>query len=339
VMTWVDPFPTYFRVESQLKAGNGGLRVTASMLTDETGDTWQRMLLTGRVRSGRAERVLVPVEDPALFAGHGLAESLRRVGVVVENEPVHGVAPAASKLLHSHLSKPIALLVEDTNKESSNVFAETLLKVLGAEVAGAPGTREKGLEVLKGWLEHVSPGGCTCHLEDGSGLSPDARLTSNMLADVLMLMTRESFASPEFLVSLPVGGVDGTLRRRFKDSATRRQIRAKTGRINKVAALSGLANIGASHEAVFSILLNDYHCSTWKAEDAVDRLVEALVADAPPVAEPKVHVEMSEDLESIEDPAAGETEDTTTPAGEDPADTSADKGSDDGTRDEPSGGR
>ena len=337
ISTWVDPFPTFFRVESQLKAGPGALRVRATIVPDETGDTWQAMLLTGRVRAGRAQRVLVPVEDPALFAGHGMAESLQRVGVVVENEPVRGIAPPKAALLHRHVSRPLALLVEDMNKESSNVHAETLLKVLGAEIGGVPGTREKGLEVLKAWLEHVSPAGCACHLEDGSGLSPLARLTSHMVSDVLLLMTRGSFASPEFLVSLPVGGVDGTLRRRFKESSARRQVRAKTGRINNVAALSGLAHIGANREAVFSILLNDYRCPSWKAEDAIDRLVEAMVADAPPIAEPKVRIEMIPDeLETQQDdadapPVEGDSTAST-------ADSAPGEGENDGTRDEPTGG-
>ena len=306
----------------------------ATTVPDETGDTWQAMLLTGRIRAGKAQRVLVPVEDPALFAGHGMAESLRRVGIVVENEPVRGTLPAKTKVLHAHRSRSIALLVEDMNKESSNVYAETLLKVLGAEIAGMPGTREKGLEVLKAWLERVSPAGCACHLEDGSGLSPVGRLTSRMLTDVMLLMTKGSFAAPEFLVSLPVAGVDGTLRRRFKQSSSRRLVRAKTGRINNVVALSGLARVADSRDAVFSILLNDYHCPSWKAEDAVDRLVEAMVADAPPVAEPTVRVDISPDeleasgeVESIggddSAPGSGEEADITPTPGDDPDSTPA----------------
>lgn len=291
IVTWADPFPSFFRIDSQLKVGPGSWRIQSQLAIDDAGDTTQVLAISGRVRAGKAQRVLVPVEDPPLYCAHGLAESLRRVGVVVDGEPVRGQAPAKAALLHSHLSRPLSVLVEDMNKDSSNVYAETFLKLLGAEIAGAPGTREKGLEVLKAWLEHVSPGGCACRLEDGSGLSPLGRLTSRMVADVLLLMTGDSFAAPEFLVTLPIGGVDGTLRKRFSASAARRLVRAKTGRINQVTALSGVARIGAGRDAVFSILVNDYRCPAWKAEDAVDRVVEALVGEAPRVAEPRVRVE------------------------------------------------
>jgi D-alanyl-D-alanine carboxypeptidase/D-alanyl-D-alanine-endopeptidase (penicillin-binding protein 4) len=185
--------------------------------------------------------------------------------------------------------------------------------VLGAEIAGVPGTREKGLGVLKGWLEHVTPGGCPCTLMDGSGLAPTDRLTSRMLSDVLMLMNGSSYAAPEFIVSLPVSGVDGTLRRRFRGTAASRLVRAKTGRINDVAALSGIANVEPGRKAVFSILLNDYHCASWKAEGAIDRMVQAIVADAPPMAQPRIQVE-----EDDEAPPAGaddqpETEENVAP--------------------------
>ena len=94
------------------------------------------------------------VEDPPLFAAHGFEESLGRVGIRVAEPPRKGIAPAESVLLHSQHSKPLALLLHDMNKQSSNVFAETLLQVLGAELAGLPGTREKGLAVMEAFLDH-----------------------------------------------------------------------------------------------------------------------------------------------------------------------------------------
>src|SRR6185295_6100365 len=106
-------------------------------------------------------------------------------------------------------------------------------------------------------------------LEDGSGLSPLDRLTTNVLTDILLSVAADPSTFPEFLVTLPVGGVDGTLRRRLSTSTVQRLVRAKTGRINGATALSGLALVAPGRQAVFSILVNDYHCPAWKVQEAI----------------------------------------------------------------------
>lgn len=321
--TWVDPFPTFFDVQSSVRTGSGGVGARGTLATAPDGQVAQRLSVTGRVRNGQTVRILVPVEDPALHCGHGVVESLRRVGIEVAGGVSRGAAPPTSALLHEQPSRPMAELVRDMNKPSSNVFAETLLKLLGAEMYGAPGTREKGVEVLRAWLELASPGGCTCHLADGSGLSPDNRLTSRLLTDLLLGATSQSASFPEYLTSLPVSGADGTLRRRFRQGHAKRLVRAKTGRIAQVATLSGFAEIGERRRAVFSLLVNDYHCPTWKTEAAVDAVVEALVADAPAAPDARKRLDLPplpEEAEPTEE-APGETASTSTDTTEDSGET------------------
>lgn len=314
--TWLDPFPDFFDLASTARTGTGGISARGSLIARADGSTAQRITVAGRVRARQSARVLVPIEDPAIFCGHGVKESLQRVGIIVEGDVTRGVLPAGTVLLHEHASKPMAELVKDMNKPSSNMFAETLLKVLGAELHGQPGTREKGAEVLRAWLEIMSPGGCTCHLADGSGLSPDNRLTTRSLTDLLLAQSIAGSSFPEYLVSLPVSGADGTLRRRFKSSHAARLVRAKTGRISRVAALSGFAEIGQGRQAVFSIMVNEYNCPSWKAEAALDRVVEALVADAQPAQDVRRRLNLrplaeepgETDDESESLPEEGETE-------------------------------
>jgi hypothetical protein len=71
-------------------------------------------------------------------------------------------------------------------------------------------------------------------------------------------------------------------------------VRAKTGRLAGVVALSGHAPVEAGRGAVFSILVNDYHCPTWKVQDAVDALVGDLVADVPRPSEPGQRVALDD---------------------------------------------
>lgn len=284
---WVDPFPAFFEVSNTLRSGRGPMSVGSRLLdSTETGKV-QRLDVSGRVRPGRSERVLRAVESPALFAAHGLQDSLRRVGIDVATPPRKGLTPPEAVLLHAHSSKPLGLLIHDMNKQSSNVFAETLLKVLGAELLGPPGSRENGLAVIEGFLGERSRNLEGLALEDGSGLSPDNRISADAITDLILAMSEDALVWPEFLVTLPVSGVDGTLRRRLKDGPTQRLVRAKTGRLGHVVALSGLAPIGEGRTAVFSVLVNDYPCPTWKVQDAVDALVGALTAQAPAAERPR----------------------------------------------------
>jgi len=165
------------------------------------------------------------------------------------------------------------------------------------------------------WLETVSPDAARAVLVDGSGLSRENQVTPELLTDVLLAMEGDPVAGPEFLVSLPVGNVDGTLRRRLGPTEGRRLVRAKTGRLADVVALSGYAPVEPGRPAVFSLLVNDYHCPTWKVQDAVDALVGDLVADVPRAPEPAARVAL-DDLKkarttagSATPPATGEKPD------------------------------
>lgn len=290
---WVDPFPSFFEVEGTVRTGRGAwsIRTEAQPVDVEPGGG-QRFRVSGFVPAGRTARQLRAVESPALFCAHGLVESLQRVGVEVGGPVRLGAAPPVSALLHAHASKPLSLLVYDMNKVSSNVFAESLLRVLGAELLEPPGTREKGLAVLRAWLDGASPRASACRLEDGSGLSPEGRLTTNVLTDVLLGVSRDPFTYPEFLVSLPIGGVDGTLSRRLDTRGAQRLVRAKTGRLANAVALSGIARVADARDAVFSVVVNDYHCPTWKVQDQVDALVTALVAEATPAPLPRARLDL-----------------------------------------------
>jgi D-alanyl-D-alanine carboxypeptidase/D-alanyl-D-alanine-endopeptidase (penicillin-binding protein 4) len=82
---------------------------------------------------------------------------------------------------------------------------------------------------------------------------------------------------PEFLSSLPVAGIDGTLQRRFRQEDLMRKVRAKTGKIAGVATLSGYAVNEADETFAFAILINDYRCGTDTIKRLMDRVCSSLV--------------------------------------------------------------
>jgi D-alanyl-D-alanine carboxypeptidase/D-alanyl-D-alanine-endopeptidase (penicillin-binding protein 4) len=114
-------------------------------------------------------------------------------------------------------------------------------------------------------------------MHNGSGLFHGATLTTHALAKLLRAAWSDPAIGPDYVAQLAIGGVDGTLRGRFRTWADTRAIRAKTGTLNAVASLSGfvLAPDGGS-PVVFSILVNDVSGHIGPARADMDRVVDAL---------------------------------------------------------------
>ena len=155
-----------------------------------------------------------------------------------------GRVPGNARMLVWHDSEPLGDTIRLINKQSNNVMARSLLLTLGAEHRGPGATpstgaasalellREQGINV-NGWV-----------LENGSGLSRIGRLTANGLAGMLDAAWRSALM-PEFMSSLAISGVDGTVRRRLRNDHTRGVAHLKTGTLRDARALAGYV-LGAS---------------------------------------------------------------------------------------------
>jgi D-alanyl-D-alanine carboxypeptidase/D-alanyl-D-alanine-endopeptidase (penicillin-binding protein 4) len=140
------------------------------------------------------------------------------------------------------------------------MIAEQILKTIGAEMAGLPGSTEKGLEFVQKFLVElgVSPG--EFNLADGSGLSRQNRITPRAMVTLLEGVRDDFRIWPEYIASLAVVGVDGTIRKRLRRSPSARRIRAKTGLLAGVRSLSGYATASNGETLAFSILSNGRRC-------------------------------------------------------------------------------
>lgn len=155
-----------------------------------------------------------------------------------------GAVPSNARLLAWHDSESLSDTIRLVNKQSNNVMARMLLLSLGAELRSAGATpalgaaaaldllRSQGVDV-QGWV-----------LENGSGLSRQERLTANGLASMLEAAWRSPLM-PEFMSSLAISGVDGTMRRRLRSDETRGVAHLKTGTLRDARALAGYV-LGAS---------------------------------------------------------------------------------------------
>lgn len=216
------------------------------------------------------------IADPARFAAIAMKEALERQGIQVYGGARVGTAPANARTVAAHQSAPLADIVRTMNKESDNLIAETLLFHLGVRGHGAPGTREKGLRILGGFLERAGWPATGYRLEDGSGLSRYDAVTPAQLTALLRAMPAESLAYPAYLISLPVGGVDGTLANRLGAPELRGRMRAKTGTMSGVSGLAGYMTTESGRTLAIAIMVNGFVGPAAKARELQDALVKAI---------------------------------------------------------------
>ena len=272
----VSPFPDFLKWSGQVMTTARGTAVRVHKTRPGGG---YHLAVSGRIAEGdEPDTTVRSVDEPTRFFLHGLRTTLGQVGVTVGGDLRRGPVPDGSHLLYTHQSRPLSQIVFGMNKHSSNFIAESLVKTLGAEVAGAPGNWEKGLGVLQAYLAGLGIETTGIRFSDGSGLSHHSRLTAAALTTALLEVTGDFDLFPEFLASLPIGGVDGTLEERMLDPAIARRVRAKTGRIRGVVALSGYLAADSGERYAFAILVNGIRPAHEKSvQDWIDDLCRLMV--------------------------------------------------------------
>jgi D-alanyl-D-alanine carboxypeptidase/D-alanyl-D-alanine-endopeptidase (penicillin-binding protein 4) len=177
-----------------------------------------------------------------------------------------------------HESAPLSQLLAELGKNSDNFYAEMVFKALGAELAGAPAKSQDGAKAVLGWLAELGLSAADTRIENGSGLFDANRVSAKTMTSVLEHVYRNPAVYPEFLAQLAIGGVDGTLRNRFRRLTPKRSIRAKTGTLSAAIGLSGyvLSPKGKAPLA-FSFLINQIEGRAWEARQKIDLVVEAIV--------------------------------------------------------------
>ena len=214
------------------------------------------VVITGKVgEKSDAKRTALTVEDPARFAAFRFAEALRAAGVTVPENVVleSGKVPEGVTALTVTVSKPLSQLAADFMKPSDNLFGECFLKTLGA-IKGKTGSTSEGAKVVREWLKSRSIPLMGFYQADGSGLSRMNLVTAQLLMGIL----RDRAGDANFRAAMPIGGVDGTLKNRFKNTAAQNNVRAKTGTLTGASSLSGYVTSKAGERLVFSILMNHY---------------------------------------------------------------------------------
>lgn len=291
---YVDPPVDYLRLRNRVRTvprdAKAGLRVDRLAGSRAEGlPPHEIVQVDGATRQGD-DVDLVPrsVQDPALYAGSLLAMQLEANGIFLDG----GLARAQGKghrgvLLLEHSGRPLSEIVELCMKYSNNSIAETLVKNLAAHGGADPdadldrpsrrGTWIDGVRAMRRALGEAGVRLDGARLVDGSGLSIANRVSPAMLVEALRAGHRRFGLGAEFLASMPIAGLDGTLEKRLAESAGR--LRAKTGLLGdaRVASLSGFAERQDGRLLAFSILVNGHAGGSGGAMDAVDALAATLL--------------------------------------------------------------
>jgi D-alanyl-D-alanine carboxypeptidase/D-alanyl-D-alanine-endopeptidase (penicillin-binding protein 4) len=210
----------------------------------------------------------VAISRPAMMFATMLRTSLERRGVVFTGRTrtidaqarADGSPLQVSALVEiaTRQSPPLSVIAAQTMKPSQNLYTELLLRALGKAAGTDPrqSSEEAGIKAVKDFLRAAGADDSKLIMRDGSGLSRGNLVTAETTLRLLVHMNRHRYGMA-FRDSLPVAGVDGTLRNRMKGTPAMNNVRAKTGTLSSATSLSGYLFSASGERLVFSLMINN----------------------------------------------------------------------------------
>lgn len=276
----VDPPTQYVKVENQVGVGSTHSLFLSRVLGGN------RIILKGTINGTNRAPFRVTIHEPTMYVGTVFAETLRRKGIEVTGEvkrdrtirssTENATMPAGWTPVAINFT-PLERVLARTNKDSVNLYAESLGKRVAAKMLGAPGSWESMSKALANFAAKSGAKEGTYTFDDGCGLSKQNFVSPSAFCSTLAYMfhgkNREAY-----LNTLSVGGVDGTLSRRFREGLAGR-VFAKSGYVTGVSTLSGYVRTEAGEWFAFSVLTNNISSAS-EAKNLQDAIVRAIDANA-----------------------------------------------------------
>jgi D-alanyl-D-alanine carboxypeptidase/D-alanyl-D-alanine-endopeptidase (penicillin-binding protein 4) len=211
-------------------------------------------LLADRLHAAGLDSVATPANTPTDAVPGGAVAPAQRTGIVVRlAEPSEVFNPSKQLAV---VRTPLQRVLERCNVDSHNLYAEALLKRIGREVTGQPGSWSNGTAVVRMQVnEKLGTDSGSLLMVDGSGMSAENTVSPMLMARWLVALNQNERVRDMFVESLPKPG-EGTLRRRFQDRLPG-EVRAKSGFINNVRAFSGYVTSVGGRRVAYSIIINN----------------------------------------------------------------------------------
>jgi D-alanyl-D-alanine carboxypeptidase/D-alanyl-D-alanine-endopeptidase (penicillin-binding protein 4) len=218
----------------------------------------------------------VNIFNPAMYFTALFYEDLIKNGIKVDGVQGTKTTPEFATLLTNYYHSLDSVIV-NTNKPSYNLGAEMLLYALAVQDSGKPATAKNGIAAINNLITLVGLNPDNYSLADGSGVSRYNLVSSELLLSVLKyLYENKPQLYKIFYYSLPIAGIDGTLKKRMLDTPAQNNVHAKTGTLSGVSALSGYVTSKNNHNLVFSILIQNYVGKSTTAKNYEDKICEML---------------------------------------------------------------
>lgn len=273
----VNPPTQYLAINNQCRTGHEN----AVVLSRDPGTN--NVLLHGETPPRGVALVSETVHDPSLFAATVFAETLQNAGIkmtgTVRRDRTIRQRHDAGSLKWTELAiheTPLTIALARANKDSMNIYAESLCKRLGYATTHQSGSWANGTAAVGAFLRKAGASPDQFHLDDGSGLSK----LNNISPETICRLLTYDFLSPNrqtLMSSLAVAGIDGTLDDRFRGSDIRGRLFGKSGFVEGVSSLSGYLDARDGQWYAFSILMNGIpHLSNSEVKLLQERIVKAV---------------------------------------------------------------
>ena len=271
VTVLAEPLPEPLQIANQLSLVGGACGDWKEALTATYTPAPPRLSLAGGYPLACGEKNLsLGVMDHAQYVDGLFRPLWREMGGRIVGVLRSDTLPADARLFATIESPPLAEQIRDINKFSNNVMARQLFLALGA-AAGKTATAAAAEAALRDWLTRrgLELGGLV--IDNGSGLSRRARISADGLARVLALAWHSALM-PEFVASLPLSAVDGTMRKRLTHDGVAGQAHIKTGSLDGVKSIAGYVRDRAGRWQIVVCVVN--HAAAAAAGPAQDALLQ-----------------------------------------------------------------
>lgn len=242
----------------------------------------------GIVPSNREQYVLRgDIPDPALFLSRYLTAELERAGISVASPPsCYRIEHEAGRWkeggkreIVTTYSPSLAEIVRVVNEVSHNLFADALIKTIGLSYEPRPdeviSSFNRGIQVLRSHWKAKGMDVSSLWMYDGSGLAASGKVSAAFVTDLLCYMATTSEASPVFNASLPLVGVEGSVRNFLKETHLQGKARIKSGSMSRVKGYAGYVTWQGKRYAV-ALFANNYACDGRPMTHALEKLLKSL---------------------------------------------------------------
>ncbi|MBT2373408.1 D-alanyl-D-alanine carboxypeptidase/D-alanyl-D-alanine endopeptidase [Pseudomonas fluorescens] len=273
VLISVEPPIASIHIDNQVKVVNskqctGDVRYNPVTAADGS----VTVTVNGQLGDGCSSQTYLSLLDHATYTAGAVRAIWKELGGSIQGRDIQAPVPKDAKVLARAFSPDLAEIIRDINKYSNNTMAQQLFLSLGAQYrTDADGDDAKAAQRVVRQL--LAKKGITApHLvmENGSGLSRAERVSAREMAAMLQAAWRSPYAA-EYISSLPISGMDGTMRKRLKTTALRGEAHVKTGTLNTVRAIAGFSRDNNGNTWAVVAILNDP--KPWGASSVLDQVL------------------------------------------------------------------